>query len=324
MKEITKIIALAFIFLAVGTLQAKEIKGNQQITKESRQVPIFEQLNISSENMSGDMNVNVSYAIQPAVEIQGESNLLEFILTEVKGGTLNVKIPKKTQLSNNIPVTLNITLPLLKKLTYSGSGNVNAAGVMNDKMEFVLSGRGDFNLKNISISTLKMTLSGNFEINCGEIIAPNTVMNLSGSVHGTITNYSASKFELTNSSTGQLIFNGLKAESSASIISSGTGKMEWNSFVGKDLKAVVSGSGETIITGTAKDVNITSSGTGSFDAFALIAKKCKVLSSGSTSIYVAPTDNLEVTLSGTGNLYYKGNAKIKIENSGTGQLINKN
>lgn len=324
MKKLIKISSLFLLMIFSLSLQAGEIKGNQQIAKETRQLTPFEQVIISSENISANMNVIISYAIQSGLEIEGESNLLEYLITEVKGAALTVKVAKKTKLVNSIPINLHITMPLIKKISYSGSGNVNMEGVMSEKMEVVLSGSGNFNLKNISVPSLKMNISGNFQLNCGEIIAENAIFNLSGNVNGSCMNLSAPKFKLMTSSTGKIVFHGLKSESSAELTASGTGQIEWTNFTGKVLKAVLSGSSEINITGSVKDVDLTASGACVFNATSLIAKKCKVVSSGTGSVYVAPTDNLDITLSGSGNLYYKGNPKIKIQNTGTGQLINKN
>ncbi|SRR5574344_857717 len=324
MKRIMKLVTLSLIIFASSSAQGKEIKGNQEVKKETHQLAQFEKISISSENVSGDMNVNVSYAIQPSLEIEGESNLLEYVITEVKGSSLVVKVPKSTNLVNNIPITLNIALPIMKSLEYAGSGKINAAAIMSDKMEYVVSGRGDLNLKNLSVSSLKLKVSGNFELNCAEIIAENAEFNLSGTVYGNCNNLWAPKFKFANSSTGTLTFDRLKSVSLMELTSSGSGRMEFIGFIGKSLKVTLSGTSDINITGTTKDLTIISSGAVNFNAFSLVTKKCKVVNSGTSAIYVAPTDNLDVTLSGTGNLYYKGSPKIKVENSGNGQLINKN
>ena len=105
-KQIFLFVAMAF---AVLFAQAKDVIGNRELKKDSRSVAAFQQINVNA-----DFDIIIDYAITPKVEVEAESNLLEVIVTEVKGKALNIGIAKKTKIVNNFPMEI-VVLPICKE-----------------------------------------------------------------------------------------------------------------------------------------------------------------------------------------------------------------
>ena len=304
---------------AVLFVQAKDIIGNSDLKKDSRAVADFQQINVNA-----DFDIIIDYAITPKVEVEAESNLQEVILTEVKGKALNISVAKKTKIINNFPIVIRVALPMITKIQYNGNGTITADGIPSDKMEMILNGKGTLNFKNLKTSSMKLTLSQGFKLNINDVIAGNLNLTLKDNTICNITTMSGVKSTvLAFATTEACNIAGLSSES-VTLKGTGSGKLNFNGFVGKKFTATMSNSGDVLLTGNADEVSITCTESSNFDALSLPAKKAKVVNNGSGTISVSAASNLDATISSSGKVIYTGTPKIKIQNTGTGQLEKKN
>jgi len=86
------------------------------------------------------------------------------------------------------------------------------------------------------------------------------------------------------------------------------------------LEATINGSGNIIINGTAKDLEIKINGSGDFRGVALSAFTSDIEINGSGKARVNVKDNLNADLKGSGSVYYLGSPKIKTNISGSGEV----
>ena len=304
---------------AVLFAQAKDIVGNRELKKDSRVVAAFQQVNVNA-----NFDIIIDYAITPKVEVEAESNLLEVIVTEVKGKALNIGIAKKTKIVNNFPIVIRISLPMITKFQYTGNGTISADGIPSDKMEMILNGKGTLNFKNLKTTSMKLTLSQGFKMDLNDVLASSLNVTLKDNTVFNVTTMSGVKSTtITSSTTEACSISGLSSES-VTLKGSGSGNTSFNGFVGKKFTATLSNSGDVSVTGNADEVNVTSTGSSNFDALSLPAKKAKVVNNGSGTITVSAASNLDATISSSGKVVYSGTPKIKIQNTGTGQLEKKN
>lgn len=319
MRNVKQILAFVVMAFAVLFAQAKDVIGNQELKKESRSVAPFEQIVVSA-----DFNVIIEYAITPKVEVEAESNLHEFILTEVKGKTMNISVEKKTKIVNNFPIVIRLALPMFTKVQYTGDGEISADGIPSDKMEMTLEGNGTLNIKNLKTSSLKVTASKGFKINFSDMIAASLNLSLKDNVVCNISKLTeVKKTEITFASTEACTFAGVRSET-VTIKGNGSGSLTFNGYAGKTVTATLTNSGSVKFTGSADNVTVTSSGSSAFDATGMKAEKAKVENNGSGDISVAPAASLDANITSSGSIIYLGTPKIKIENTGTGQLVKKN
>ena len=315
-KQIFLFVAMAF---AVLFAQAKDVIGNRELKKDSRAVAAFQQINVNA-----DFDIIIDYAISPKVEVEAESNLLEVILTEVKGKALNISIAKKAKIVNNFPIVIRVAAPMLTKIQYTGNGTITADGIPSDKMEMILNGKGTLNFKNLKTSSMKLTLSQGFKLNLSDVLASSLNVTLKDNTAFNVTTMSGVKSTtITSSTTESCTIAGLSSES-LTLKGSGSGNFSFNGYVGKKVTATLSSSGNVTVGGNADEVNVTSTGSSNFDAIGLAAKKAKVVNNGSGTISVSTESSLDATISSSGKVVYSGTPKIKIQNTGTGQLEKKN
>jgi len=223
--------------LSVFIILLTEITGyssSLSSVKETRDVSGFTKV---SFGVSGNLYINLGNEFK--VVLEGESSLLENIVTEVTNGNLIIKM-KNWRLSLNEKVTVNITMPAIRDLGVSGSGKVEIVnGLSTDDLSLSVSGSGKLITSNIEATIMKCSISGS-----GDII-------LGGK--GKI-----SEADLSISGSGN--YTGEDAElGTAEISISGSGDCSCN--VTSSLRVRISGSGNVFYDGNPKvDARISGSG----------------------------------------------------------------
>lgn len=114
------------------------LEGNGDLRSEFRGASGFEKI-----SSSGDFKVTVTPGDDYSIEVSAESNLLSYIETDVVGSTLKIRTRGVRSLSNNYPIEIFITTPVLKGLSLSGSGLIKTGRFITDDFKVALSGSGD-------------------------------------------------------------------------------------------------------------------------------------------------------------------------------------
>lgn len=312
MKKILSIIALVCVVLAV---KAEDIPGNQVMQKESRIVTEFQEVDVKA-----DFNIDIAYAVSPAVSVEAESNLLPYIKTELKGKTLKVYVDKKVRLAPNFPITVHLATPAITKISYTGEGNIEANAIPSSKMEFILSGKGQCEFNNLGTGNLKVTANKEFDITMTNVKCSNATFNMQDNSTANISNFEGSKVNFETSTLANCHWTGAKI-ANLTIKSSAAGLLDFTGFAGENVTATFTGTGKTAIGGTGRNLTVTTSNAADFDAIGLACEKVKVTNNGTGDIKVASSSSLDVTITSSGNVTFKGDLKISFNSAGPGQLI---
>ncbi len=315
-----KILALCMTICMVFAVQAKDIPGNQDLKKESRFVAAtFEQVVVNA-----DFNVNLVYAISPKLEVEAESNLLQYIITEVKGKTLNISVAKKTRLANNFPITVYVAMPTMSKLQYTGNGDITVDAIPSEKMTIALNGKGICKWTNLKTSGLNITATKNFQLQFSDMLCEGSAkLELSDNTSADFSRIQFGKLEILNNTLELSKFMGIQTEA-LTIKGNAAGNMEFTGFAGKDVTATLVSTGKVLMSGTAKSVTVETSNAADFDGIGLAAEKAKVVNNGTADIRVAASASIDATITSSGSIYYKDAQKTKLNNTGSGQIIKQN
>src|SRR5690606_10291687 len=227
---ITAIFGLSMISCAQET-----VKGNGNFSTEIRNVS----KNFEAVGSSGAFEVVINDAPQDGkIKLEGDANILEKIIVEVKGNSLVLGTKKGFNLSFKKPVRIIFNAQNLKYIGLSGSGSIKAKGTQNvDEFSAAISGSGDIDAK---VSTHKTSTS------------------ISGS--GDITLSGKTKLlTVATSGSGDVHAFKLKAND-VEIGVSGSGDTEVQ--VSESLTGGVSGSGDIFYKGNPAQIKIASGGSG--------------------------------------------------------------
>lgn len=214
----------------------KRIKGNGNVTTVERSVGEYDGV-----SLSGWFDVDLTEGKEGNITIEGESNLLEYIVTEVKNGKLVLKVQKGYNLKpSSWDDGIRITVPVesINSLALSGSGDiVSQTTIKTNEFKTAMSGSGDITIT-LDANSVDASMSGSGDI----------------TLRGNTTDFSA-----VISGSGDIKAYDLEADNVKATIS---GSADIKVTANKMLEARVSGSGDIKYRGNPSKVDTKSSGSG--------------------------------------------------------------
>lgn len=132
-----------------------------QTVTENRDVPAF-----NSIALSFSANVYVSQGTERSVEIEADEGVMDIIVTEVRGQTLVLKT-ENAFWNRTGKVKINITVPEIRELDVSGSGDIIAqTPFRTDELDLTVSGSGSIQIDDLqsTLITSKITGSGDVKL----------------------------------------------------------------------------------------------------------------------------------------------------------------
>ncbi|MFT6600949.1 MAG: hypothetical protein ACJAZZ_000067 [Dokdonia donghaensis] len=143
-----KLITLSLVLLASTQIHAqwwgKSVKGNGELETITRNVGDYDEISVA-----GFFDVTLVAGNEGELTIEGESNLLEYIETEVNGDKLTIKVKNKQNLKTSWGKDIKIRVPFrdLNQVSLSGSGEIMSTDVIKaNNFRVSVSGSGDINL----------------------------------------------------------------------------------------------------------------------------------------------------------------------------------
>lgn len=231
MRQLLFLFALSVFLFSCG-LDSNLIRGNGNVVKETRSVEEFHSI-----QSRGSIDIEIMPSDSYALEIQNDENLLEYMLTEVVDGVLEIKYKKGSYSSDHSKVF--ITVPTLKEIKSAGSEDISIHGTLKNSQE------------------IKIELSGSGNIE-GEVDAPLVQAMSSGS--GNIKLSGRSKtFICEIRGSGDVKCANLKSENADISVK---GSADVQVFASVSLKVSVAGSGNVYYSGNPPNPDINVSGSG--------------------------------------------------------------
>lgn len=215
-RKIMAILLMLVVALAlVGCDRFGGIRGSGQVAEEERDVGEF-----TGVNLAGFGTVDIEIADQEELLIEAEDNLIEFLRTEVRGGTLEIGL-EGTRLMPTKPVKFHVMMKSLDRLTVSGSGTIEVPDVAAERLSANISGSGRVEIGDLEADLIDVEISGSGKVEIESGKADEQRIGISGSGN----------------------YLGEQLESNRAEVSIG-GSGQATVRVGDELEANVSGSGD--------------------------------------------------------------------------------
>ncbi|WP_420322142.1 head GIN domain-containing protein [Flagellimonas sp.] len=230
-------LGLALSLVAVTNAQwGKRVKGNGDVVTIDRSVGDYDEV-----ALAGWFDVELVSGQEGELTLKGESNLLEYVKTEVKNGKLVIKVEKGVNLRpSNWNSSIHITVPVesINTVTLSGSGDIVGKTTLKaDEFSTRMSGSGDITLS-VQAQSVSAALSGSGDIRL---------------------NGKTSDFNVQVSGSGDVSAYELEAENVSAQVS---GSADVRVTANQSLNAQVSGSGDIHYRGNPDKVKSKASGSG--------------------------------------------------------------
>jgi hypothetical protein len=235
MKTIKQLsVYILLLVLATGCIEQFNIRGNGMEATEERVVPIFNKV-----KSSGSFDVVITNGEQFEVLVNAEENILPYIETTVSGNTLLIDIPGIHNVRNRLPMNVFITIPELKGVKQSGSGNITTDYFTTQRMELFISGSGSISTEvNADVVDASISGSGWMLISGG---AGESNLNISGSGNINSSGLAVLRCNALISGSGNMQ---VKAEKSIFARISGSGNLYY--YGNPRIETSISGSGKII------------------------------------------------------------------------------
>ncbi|TXG39450.1 head GIN domain-containing protein [Seonamhaeicola maritimus] len=236
MKKTTTLLILSLIFVSTINAQiwgSKKVKGNGNIITETRNIGDYDGI-----KCAGSMDFILVSGNEGALKLEGDSNILEYVITEIKNNNLIVKVKNGTNISSSKGITVTIPFKDVDNVSLAGSGDlISKAQITTNKLDVSLAGSGDVSL-DLKTNSVKAAIAGSGD------------MKLKGNTN---------KLEVKIAGSGD--FHGFDLQANNTEVSvAGSGDAEVVS--NENLKARVAGSGDIKYIGSPeKDTKVAGSGT---------------------------------------------------------------
>ncbi|MAM19373.1 MAG: head GIN domain-containing protein [Christiangramia sp.] len=238
------ILILASILFTISSVQAQwwssseKVKGNGNVVTKSRSTGDYDGV-----QLVGSMNVQLVAGNEGQLKIEAESNLQEYITTEVKAGTLKISTKKGVDLRPTKEILITVPFESISQVSLTGSGDIwTRDQISSSSFGVSVTGSGDVVL-DINAGELKGAITGSGDIK------------LKGQ---------ARNFDCTVTGSGDFAAYDLRAESVNARVA-GSGDIQV--YASASLTATVSGSGDIMYKGDPEKQNFKSSGSGDISAY---------------------------------------------------------
>lgn len=237
----TATIILSIALCSITSLNAqwwgnsKKIKGNGNVVTKNRSTSDYDEIKVK-----GSLDVSLIAGNEGSIKIEGESNLIDYIVTEVENEELKIYVKKGYYLKPTNGKDLIITVPFkdISKVVLSGSGDIYSNDV-------------------IKATDFKTGVSGSGDVKL-VVDAQNTIGQVSGS-GDLVLSGSSNSFETKVSGSGDVMAFDLKAKDVTAAVA-GSGDVEVTAT--NSIKARVSGSGDIDYKGNPQKEDKSVSGSG--------------------------------------------------------------
>jgi hypothetical protein len=230
-----KLILIAAILISSYSF-AQKVNGNGKVTTITRTTGDYEGI-----KCSGSFDYILVAGTEGKITLEGEENLLQYVITEVKGNHLIVKVEDRVNLRTSMNKTIKVTIPFkdINSVSLSGSGDLwNEDKITATDFDVTLAGSGDVTV-HVEANSISSSLAGS-----GDLTLKGSTDSLEANVSGS----------------GD--FDGSKLESNHTDVSlAGSGDAEVVS--NKSLKARVAGSGDIEYSGNPEKEDTKVAGSGS-------------------------------------------------------------
>lgn len=150
------VLIAASLACAVPSVGIRTIKGSGNVVAEERDVSGFDSVALSEFG-----EVIITQGDEESLTVETDDNLMRYIETEVRGGTLELGFTDDDILLRpSKSIIFRLSVIDLTALDSSGAGKFEIDELDADRLEVTLSGAGDIRIDSLTATDLVVTVSG--------------------------------------------------------------------------------------------------------------------------------------------------------------------
>jgi hypothetical protein len=177
MKTKTFLSVLAVALITVMFSSCEKINGKGDVITEARYVSGYSEISLS---MSGTVYFNPGP--EYTLEIEGQENIINQVVTRVEGNTLVLRLKNNVILGSHDPIRFRITAPDVSRFDISGSGDIYVDTLVScTELSANISGSGSIRFSEIDVERFHAKISGSGDIRALAGTAGRSDIRISGS-----------------------------------------------------------------------------------------------------------------------------------------------
>jgi hypothetical protein len=171
------VLVLSTLACTVSLGGANAVRGSGNVVEEERSVTGFSGIQLSNQG-----NAFIELGETESLVVEAEDNLLEHIVTDVRGDTLLLGTENNVSLNNTKPIRYHLTVKELDDIQITSSGNVTAPSLEAETFAIRVSSSGNLDMDGIEANRLVVDISssGNVSIGDGQVSEQDITISSSG------------------------------------------------------------------------------------------------------------------------------------------------
>lgn len=156
------VVSLMLLALFTGSCNMFTIEGSGDITTETREVSGFERVGLSNMGV-----VVLTQGETEGLTVRADDNLMEYVVTEVRDGTLRIGLTQKASLGSlrpTEPIVFDVSVRNLSGLSVSGSGSLEVGRLVTDFLAISVSGSGSIDVGDLTADEVTAAISGSGQV----------------------------------------------------------------------------------------------------------------------------------------------------------------
>ena len=156
------VVSVMLVALLAASCVVKTIEGSGDIDTETRSVSGFDRIDLSHMG-----EVHLTQGDTEGLTVRADDNLLEYIVTEVQGGTLRLGVTREAAMAilrPTEPIVFEVAFRELSGLAVSGSGSFEADSLETESLHMAISGSGNIAISDLIAGDLSTDISGSGKV----------------------------------------------------------------------------------------------------------------------------------------------------------------
>jgi hypothetical protein len=189
------------------------IQGSGVAKTEDRAIGDYKKVEVN-----GSCDVSLAVGSATGLSITADDNLLQYVVTEVRDGTLVVEM-KSGSYSPQIHMKVTTTTPAVEAVRIRGSSDVDVKGLAGERFELEVDGSGDAKASG-KVGSVVAKVSGSGDLNLSDVEARDATVEISGS--GDVDVWATESVAVSVAGSGDVTYKGDPKKVTKSVAGSGS------------------------------------------------------------------------------------------------------
>jgi len=160
---------------------ARTIRGSGDVVEQTRAVS-----GITGVNLATLGHLTIEVGNTESLRIEAEDNLMEYLETEVRNGSLRIGTQEDVRLDPTKPVNYYLTVTGLDTIVISSSGDIEMGELEADVLEVDISSSGDLDIASGQVKAQNVTISSSGNYTAEDLVSTEAEVRLNSSGSATI------------------------------------------------------------------------------------------------------------------------------------------